>query len=154
MTTFGRWIGPLKRRVLLMVSRAVVELVDDARRLQTLQVTGYASEVLDGAERFQQYGFTSVPHPEAEAVVLAVGGERQHPIVIAVEDRRYRLVGLEDGEVALYTDEDEDEDGMRHRVHLARGRGIILEAGDVSVVLDPAAGQVRVKGRTEELVIV
>jgi phage gp45-like len=38
----------------------------------------------------------------AEAVVLFVGGRREHGLVVAVDDRRYRLKGLEKGEVALY----------------------------------------------------
>jgi phage gp45-like len=32
------------------------------------------------------------------------GGLRSHGVVLAVEDRRYRLTGLEDGEVALFDD--------------------------------------------------
>ena len=129
-------IAPLRRRVLLTVGRAVLQLVDDARKLQSVQVVALDGEVLDGAERFQQYGFTSHPHPQAECVVLAVGGIRQHPIVIAVDDRRYRLVGLEEGEVALYTDE--DESGAEHRITMKRGREIRLEAGPSSIAMTAA----------------
>ena len=99
-------LKPLRRLVALTVGRAVLNLVDDARKLQAVQVTALEREVLDDVERFQQYGFTAHPHPGAECVVLAVGGIRQHSIVIAVDDRRYRVVGLEQGEVCLYTDED------------------------------------------------
>jgi phage baseplate assembly protein V len=101
----GRLIGPLKRRVLLAIARGVVELVDDDKGLQTLQVSLLDDEVDDGVERFQQYGFSSHPIRGAELVTVCPGGDRAHAIVIAVDDRRYRLQGLAEGEVALYTDE-------------------------------------------------
>ena len=130
---FDRLIGPLRRRVLLMIGRAVVRVVDDSLKLQAVQVEGLPGEVLDGIERWQQYGFTSVPHPGAEAIIAALGGQRQHSVVLAVEDRRYRVMGLEQGEVCIYTDED---DGDPHRITLGRGRFIRLEAAELSLELD------------------
>ena len=131
---FGRLAAPLKRRVLLMIGRAVVTLIDDARRMQTLQLVALAGETIDGAERFQQYGLSAHPQPGAEALLLTPGGIRQHPIVAAVDDRRYRPRGLAQGEVCLYTDEDGEQ---THRIHLARGREIRLIAGASSIVLRP-----------------
>ena len=57
--------------------------------------------MIDGAERFQIYGFSSHPRKGADALVLAVGGVRQHSIVL-VDDRRHRMKNLEESEVALY----------------------------------------------------
>ena len=131
----SRILGPLRRRVLLLVGRAVLVLVDDARQMQALQVRALAGEVIDGVERVQQYGLTSHPHPGAECVILAVGGMRQHPLVVAVDDRRHRVTDLALGEVCLYTDEDETE--TPHRVTLRRGREIKLEAGASSIVMTP-----------------
>jgi phage baseplate assembly protein V len=96
--------APLHRRVMLMVGRAAIELVNDALTVQGLQVSLMADEVRDNVERFQQYGLTSHPHPGAEGIVVCVGGSRDHAVVIACDDRRYRLQGLEQGEVALYDD--------------------------------------------------
>ena len=129
---------PLRNRVAVMVSRAVLQLVDDSLRMQGVQVVGFAGETLDRVERFQNYGFTSVPHgPDddgaAEAIVLALGGQRQHPVVIAVDDRRYRPTGLADGEVALYTREHTDSDP--HIVHLKQGREIEMRAGEITVTM-------------------
>ena len=139
MRLIARVMAPLRRRVLLMIGRAMLTLVDDARKLQSVQVVALNGEVIDDAERFQQYGFTSVPHPEAEAVVLSVGGMRQHPIVIAVEDRRYRVRDLAAGEVCLYTDEDmiDENNTLPHRIELARNRTIRLRAGGSSIVMTP-----------------
>ena len=125
---FERLIRPFKRRILLMLGRAVIRLIDDTTKLQALQVEALEGETLDGIERIQEYGFTSHPREGAEAVVASMGGMRQHSVVIAVDDRRYRLTELEEGEVALYTDEDEDDDFCR--VHLKRDREIELRSGD------------------------
>ena len=97
-------LGGLEGRVRGMVARAIVRLVDDARQAQELQLELLADESQDAVERFQNYGLTSVPHAGAEALVVFAGGLRSHGVVLAVEDRRYRLTGLEDGEVALFDD--------------------------------------------------
>lgn len=104
MKAVRRMLDPMKRRVMLMVGRAVVRLVNDAPKMQTLQLSLLEGEVRDGVERFQQYGFTAHPLPGAEAAVVFLGGNRNHGIVIAVDDRRYRLTALAAGEVALYDD--------------------------------------------------
>lgn len=97
-----RFIGPLQRRVLLMIGRGVVRLTNDATAVQTLQAELLAKEVRSDLERYQEYGFTSNPHPGADAIVACLGGHRDHAVVIAVEDRRYRLRNLKQGQVALY----------------------------------------------------
>ena len=132
-----RAVRPLKRRVRLMIGRAVLQLVDDKRyplerRFQAMQIKGHASETLDGVERIQNYGITSVPHPRAECVVAAVGGVRQHSLVIAVDDRRYRVTRLAPGEVCIYTDE--DGDAGAHRIHLKRGKVTEIRADAVKII--------------------
>ena len=129
-------IRDLFRRVRLMVGRAVLAAVDDTLRMQTVQLEGLSGEVLDRVERFQQYGFSSHPHPEAEVLLLAAGGIRQHPIAAAVDDRRYRPTGIEEGEVVLYTDE--DKKNPFHRIHFRRGRIIELRCGATVLKLEPA----------------
>lgn len=120
MQAGSRILAPIRRRLAHLVARAVVTLVNDAAKMQTLQLGLLADETLDGAEHWQPYGLTYKPHAGAEALVLAVGGHRAHSVVIACADRRYRLTGLEDGEVALYSDEGD-------KVHLKRGRVIEVE---------------------------
>lgn len=116
---FNHLIRPLKRRVMLMISRAVIKIVNDAEGIQKVQAVGYGDELLENVERFQEYGLTSRPKGNAEAVVAAVAGGRSHTIVIAVDDRRFRLRNLEAGEVALYDD-------LGQKVHLKRD-GIYVE---------------------------
>ncbi len=119
-TTLSKLIAPLKRRVMLMVGRAVLCAVNDDTKMQRLQVSLLEGELCDQVERLQQYGFTSHPHPGAECAVVFIGGNRDHGLVIAVDDKRYRLKSLKRGEVALYTDEGD-------KIHLKRNRTIEIE---------------------------
>lgn len=114
-------LGPLKRRIMGMITRAVVSAVMDDKGIQKLKISLLADEEHNNIERIQQYGFTSNPKPGAEAVTLFVGGSRDHGIVIAVDDKRYRLKNLASGEVALYTDEGD-------KIHFKRGGKIEIIA--------------------------
>lgn len=100
----SRWIAPLKNRVANMVARAVVSAVDDAKKVQVVQLDLLEGETRNEVERLQNYGFTSKPRAGAEAAVIFVGGRRDHGLAIAVDDRRYRVTNLESGEVAVYND--------------------------------------------------
>lgn len=84
------------------VARAVLNVVDDEGNMQRVQVTLLEDEVIDGVERFQNYGFTSVPEEGAEATVVFVGADRSHPVVVVADDRRVRKKSLKPGEVAVY----------------------------------------------------
>jgi phage baseplate assembly protein V len=95
----------MRDRMRLMVGRAILAAVNDAGAIQTAQADCLADETHDDVERIQQYGFTSVPLAGAEAVLVFPAGNRDHGLIIAVDDRRYRLKALSAGEVALYTDE-------------------------------------------------
>lgn len=96
-------LRPVRARVANMIARGVVKLVDDSQKLQLLQLSVGPDEVRDQVERFQQYGLTSLPDAGAEAVVVFVGGARDHGLAVAVDDRRYRVSGLASGEVVIYS---------------------------------------------------
>jgi phage baseplate assembly protein V len=134
-------LRPLQQRVSNLVARAVVNLVSDDVKMQVVQLTILEGETREGAERFQEYGFTSVPLEGAEAVVLSVGGRRDHLLVVAVDDRRNRLKDLVAGEVALYTDEGA-------KVHLKRGR-IVVEDSEIRLGSDSASSFVALAGAVE-----
>ncbi|SFG29458.1 phage baseplate assembly protein V [Duganella sp. CF458] len=121
----------VRGRAALMVGRCILKAVGDGKAVQLVQTQLLAEEVHDDVERIQEYGFTSVPKPGAEGVVVFVGGNRDHGLVIAVEDRRFRLRALESGEVALYDDQGQ-------KVHLTRSGIVIDGAGkDVTIVNAP-----------------
>lgn len=100
-----KFLDPLVRRVRLALGRGIVKLVNDAAGIQKIQLSLMQNETRSNIERFMEYGFSSHPLTGAEAAVIFMGGNRDHGIIIAVDDRRYRLKNLEAGEVALYTDE-------------------------------------------------
>lgn len=106
-------------RVRGMIGRAIINLVNDASKMQSVQATIFAEQTPDDLEHFQHYGLTSVPLPGAEGLALALGGSTGNTVVINVDDRRYRLKGLQGGEVALYDD-------LGHKVHLTRN-GIVID---------------------------
>ncbi|MDH4319867.1 MAG: phage baseplate assembly protein V [Desulfobulbaceae bacterium] len=114
--TFNKLMAPLQRRVMMMVGRCVIALVDDSPKEQGVQIKLLGDEVRT-CERYQEYGFTSVPKGQAEGIAVFIGGNREHGIVIATGDRRYRLKGLEAGEVALYDDQGQ-------AIHLKRDKTI------------------------------
>jgi phage baseplate assembly protein V len=114
-----RFVAPIHQRITSMISRGTVASSDDTKKMQEIQARLMANETLDGLERFQNYGLTSRPHDGAELLSVFVGGSRDHGIVIAVDDRRYRLKLLEKGEVALYDDQGQS-------IHLKRGNEIVV----------------------------
>lgn len=123
------------------ISRAVVALVDDSRKVQEVQVDLLDGETRDKVERVQNYGFTSVPMGGAEAIVIFVGSSRDHGVAVAVDDRRYRLKDLQAGEVAVFTDQGD-------KIVLKRGGTIEITASTkVSIVSDvEISGNLTVNG--------
>lgn len=85
--------------------RGKLTLTQSDGGVQLAQVQGLAPEALPDIELFQHYGFTSAPPAGTMAVVVPMGGKTSHGIIVATENSAYRLQGLANGEVALYTDE-------------------------------------------------
>lgn len=120
-----RLLRPLRVRLANMVARATVELVRDASKMQRIQVTVQEGQTVDDVERFQPYGFSSVPLAGAEGVVVHPGGDGGHAIAVVVDDRRYRPTGKPGGHVCIY-----------HRT------GAIVEFSEEGdIVATPAAGR-------------
>lgn len=150
-----------------VVARGVVAVVDAGRKLQAIQVRLTAGEVKGDVEHFEPYGWTSHPHPGAETVVAFIGGDRSHGVVLCAADRRYRIVELEAGEVAIYSDEGDSVVLKRGRTvevttevfrlnakrcELNAPEGIVLNAevvsasGGIKAEQDIVAGQTSVQG--------
>lgn len=120
-------IRALQNRIMMLIGRCVLEAVNDGGGIQTIKASLLAGENRDGMEHFQNYGFTSVPFAGAEGVVVFPGGNREHGLVIAIDDRRFRLKGLKNGEVAMYTDQGD-------KIHIKRGGSIeVIAASDVKI---------------------
>lgn len=100
--------------------RSVLHLVKSADNIQKVQASGLADETLQDVELMQQFGFTSVPPANTQAVILPIGGQTTHGIVIATENGSFRLKNLQGGEVAIY-----DESGSS--IVLKKGRLIEID---------------------------
>lgn len=134
-------LRPLANRVRNLLARAVVQLVDDGKKLQMMQIGVLADEDVPDAEHHQPYGFSSVPLAGAEVVVGFPYGDREHPLAVVVSDRRYRPTGGQGGEVCLYTDEgDIIRLGRGHIISLATSGQVRLgSAGASGAVVVEAA---------------
>jgi phage gp45-like len=87
--------------------------------IRRFSATGRPGETIENRELVQHYGMVSRPLAGAELVILRDGN---HYVAIADDDRRYRIA-LEDGEVALYTDEGD-------KIHLKRDKTIEIVSGN------------------------
>lgn len=123
----ARMLAPLKRAIANMAARGTVVLADSASKMQTLQIKLLADEAKADIEHFEPYGMTACPKEGAEHVTLFFGGDRSHGVTLLVADRRYRLKGLQPGEVALYDD-------LGQKVHLTRN-GIVVDGGGLPVTI-------------------
>lgn len=100
--------------------RGVLHLVKSTDNIQKVQASGLADETLQDVELMQQFGFTSVPPANTQAVILPIGGQTTHGIVIATENGSFRVKNLQGGEVAVY-----DESGSS--IVLKKGRLIEID---------------------------
>lgn len=110
----------LKSAIRNLLSRGVIRLVNSAAKCQLVQIEMLGGELKDDVEHLEPYGYTSCPHDGAEHVAVFPDGDKSHGVVLVVADRRYRVKGLEKGEVAIYTDEGD-------RIVLRRGRRIEIK---------------------------
>ncbi|MBN2570416.1 MAG: phage baseplate assembly protein, partial [Deltaproteobacteria bacterium] len=100
-----------------MIRGKIQEVIEGV--IKRFTASGRPGETITNRECFQHYGFTSRPLEGAEAIIIKEGN---HIIMIASDDRRYRIA-LEEGEVALYTDEGD-------KIHLKRDRTIEIVSGN------------------------
>ncbi len=95
-------INKLKSKLMSMVGKCVITAINDTDELQALQIESMSNEIADDIIRVQDYGFSSVPEVDMEAITLSINGDRTDSVVIAVADSQYRLKGLENGDVTIY----------------------------------------------------
>jgi len=101
--TINKMLIPIKRKILLLIGRAVVTYVDSSQGTQRVQLSCLQGETLSDSEHFEPYGLTAYPETDSQAIALFPNGNRDNCYVICVHDRRYRIKTLSEGEVALYS---------------------------------------------------
>jgi phage baseplate assembly protein V len=99
-----RVLRPLRNRIASMLVKAIIKSVDDSGNLQMIKVTMHEGDTKDEIERIQQFGFTSHPPVDSEAILFCIGGNRTHAVVLNTDSSKYRLKNLPKGAVALYNE--------------------------------------------------
>lgn len=98
-------VRQLQRRVQTMIARGTVRSVDDAFKMQLLNIDGEDDFAPTRIEHWHPYGMTMHPRAGAEVLMLALGGNRDHMVVIGTADRRCRIQNMAGGEVAFHDDQ-------------------------------------------------
>lgn len=144
----GNPIRDLSNRVMMMFSRGVVRRVTDTNGRQQLQVELLKDELRDDIEHMQNYGFTS--HAKGGDVAVAfIGGNREQGIVLAVDDRRYRIV-LQPGEVAMYDDLGNKVELLRDMVKVTAVQHAEVQAPTIKLIGEiELIGNVKIQGNIE-----
>jgi len=106
--------------------RGKVAATQSGEPIQRVQVQGLADETLQDVEQLQQFGFTSHAPAGSEMIVLPLGGDTTHGIVIASEHGSFRVKNLQGGEVAVY-----DQSGSS--IVLKQGRLIEMDCDNLVI---------------------
>lgn len=134
----------MSSRVMHQLVRMTLNKGNDNPMMQELNFDGMNSDGRNFVERIQAFGMSTVPLPRdeqqgqqggagggqtgggvggngespkgpaAEGIAAFIGGQRNHPVVIAIDDRRHRPLGLKPGESFQY-----DHQGQGTLIRLA-----------------------------------
>jgi len=114
--------------------------------IKRFSADGYAGETIEDREYVDHYGLTSRPLPGAEVIVI---NEGNNYVAIASDDRRYRI-GIEEGEVCIYTDEGDHIRLKRNKeIYVKSGGKVTIEAESEVTIACPSIkldGDVEISG--------
>jgi hypothetical protein len=95
-------LQPIQRQIGGMVSRVVVRAVNDAPGRQELQVEGFDEELHPTVEHMQPFGVRGFPPSDVDGIGFAVGGYRNHLVVMGVAPKVAGMPELKPGDVLFY----------------------------------------------------
>lgn len=131
MSAFGYEHDDAVRTIL---RRARVLKVDDGGTQQKLDLAGLRNERPQKIVRVLPHGFSSNPPPEAEGVLIQLGGRSDRSLFIGGEHKDHRQKSLKTGQAVLYDD--------KGNVIFAKGTdGIAVHAKDGKVYVKPGDGK-------------
>lgn len=102
---FSRWIKPIKKKIINIITRGILSSVDNTKKTQLIQSKGLGGGLDSNVERFQQYGLETYPYADqnSETINLHIGGIKERAINIVVHNRELRPTDLTEGQVCLYS---------------------------------------------------
>lgn len=133
--------------------RARLTALGRGAAVQLAQADALAGETIQAAELFQHFGFTSGPPPGTQLIVLPLGGNTAHSIIIATENGAYR-VDVQSGEACIYSMWGDKVHLKQERIELETRRVVITApegvelAGSLRATGDVVAGGVSLMHHT------
>lgn len=106
--------------------RGVLSGTNSAQSYQSAQVEGLDDEVIQDAELYQHFGFTSHPPAGTKAIVIPLHGLTSHSVIIATENGNFRVQALKSGETCIY-----NESGAS--ITLKNGRVIDIDCDEFNI---------------------
>lgn len=143
MSRADREVAQLERRLDMMVARGVLAGTTDSAGIQTMQASLLRGETADGLQRFQSYGVSSMPPPGSDVLAVFISGNRDHGVIVAVNDRATRPKGLRQGETVLYSSSDCTVLLNADNDVLIRARRVIIEAEETVEIDAPQQVTIR-----------
>ena len=117
----NRLLQPLRRKLQMMLGRAVVSILSSDGAVQRVQVTGEGGGTLDDIEYIEPFGYTGRP-PEGQhhGYYMRLNGDGSQLLIFCVDGREYRLA-IDADEAALYNSQGE-------RVHVKNNGEVHVKA--------------------------
>lgn len=127
-------VAQLQHRIMAMLQRGTVARVDDAMKMQLLDIDGHHGFKSTKVEHWHPYGISMHPHAGSEVLALALGGNQDHMIIVGTADRRYRLKGLAAGEMAIHDDQNQKVHFERNRLVIKTPKPVLIESDGVVTI--------------------
>ena len=114
--------GRIKRMLggIRQAFRGKIARTDAGGGVQRAQIEGLDGETVQALEHAEQFGFTGHPPAGSDCIVLPLGGQTSHGIVVNTCNGAYRITNLQEGETAVY-----NADGAK--IVLKKGRIIDID---------------------------
>ena len=114
--------GRIKRMLggIRQAFRGKIARTDAGSGVQRAQIEGLEGETVQALEHAEQFGFTGHPPAGSDCIVVPLGGQTSHGIIVNTCNGAYRITNLQEGETAVY-----NADGAK--VVLKKGRIIDID---------------------------
>ena len=143
-----RLLLPIKRKIFLLIGKAILEAVDDSGKTQLLKFTCLKNETLDEVEKISDFGLTSHPPPSdtMKTIVLFPNGNRDLGIAIACQDEELRPKDMDEGETIVYGLD--SAGGTENRIIIKPDDSIVIQTKDGNEI-EMASSKVTINGNLE-----
>jgi len=132
-------VAAVRRRLMLLVGRAVIAAVQSSGGRVTLDLTPMLSDEEGKAvELAEPWGFTSIPLEGAEVVTLSVMGERSNMVAISLGDRRHRPKDGVPGESIAYDEQGQRIAIKRDRIEIISPKPVFVKSPTIAMEADSA----------------